>query len=102
MIIKPTGHHLLIELEQVDEKFSQNSKLIMPEKTKDREQAGAQYARILAMGPEAYADRDRPWCQVGDRVIMKRYPGAQFDYDGDRIRQRIVNDDEVIAVVEED
>lgn len=101
MKITPTGHHVLIELEEVEEKFSKQSKLIMPEKTKDREQAGAQYARVLAVGPEAWDNRATVWAEVGDRVITARYPGAQFDFDDDYRRQRVINDDEIIAVISE-
>lgn len=99
MEIKPTGHHVLIELEEIEEKFSKQSKIIMPDKTKDREQAGAQYAVVLAIGPEAWDNKATVWAEVGDRVITPRYPGAQFDFNEDYRRQRIVNDDEIIAVI---
>lgn len=100
MKITPTGHHVLIELEEIEERFSQ-SKIIMAEKTKEREQAGGQYARVLAVGPEAWDNRANAWALVGDRVITARYPGAQFDFDGDYRRLRIINDDEIIAVLGE-
>lgn len=101
MKITPTGHHVLIELEEIEEKFSKQSKIIMPDKTKEREQAGGQYARVLAVGPEVWDNRATVWAEVGDRVITTRYPGAQFDFDGECKRQRIINDDEIIAVLGE-
>ena len=102
MNIEPCGHMVLIELEEINERFSEDSSLVMPEKTKHREQAGAQFSRILAVGPEAWSDRPEPWAKVGDRVVTVRYPGLQFDYDGEDKRKRIVNDDEIVAVVEEE
>lgn len=99
MNIRPTGHHVLIELEKIEAEFKE-TKLIMPDKTKDREQAGAQVARVLEIGPEAWEDRPTPWARVGDQVITVRYPGAQYDHDGEDSRKRIINDDEIIGIIQ--
>lgn len=98
MNVTPTGHHVLIELEQTEKKTPGG--ILIPEKTKDREQAGAQISRVLAVGPNAWAEHVRPWAQVGDRVVTIRYPGAQYDHDGEDKRKRIINDDEIIGIVE--
>ena len=100
MELRPTGHHVLIELDQIQDKF-EGSSLYRPDKNTQREQAGAQYGVVLAIGPEAYADRPNAWAKVGDRVVTRRYPGLQFDYDGEDQRKRIINDDEIVAVIGE-
>ena len=101
MELEPTGHHVLIELEPINRKFEQ-SIIERPDKNIQREQAGAQFSQVLAVGPEAWNDKPAPWAKVGDRVVTIRYPGAQFDYDGEDKRKRIINDDEIIAVIKGD
>jgi hypothetical protein len=40
-----------------------------------------------------------PWCQAGDWVIFGRYAGARFKIEGGEVR--ILNDDEIIARVDD-
>jgi co-chaperonin GroES (HSP10) len=40
---------------------------------------------------------DGPWCEEGDWVIFGRYAGARFNIDGGDMR--LLNDDEILAVV---
>ena len=58
---------------------------------------------VLKMGPECYKDENRfpngPWCKKGDWIIFGRYAGSRFGIDGGEVR--ILNDDEIIAVVKD-
>jgi co-chaperonin GroES (HSP10) len=49
----------------------------------------------------SYADGSKfpngPWCKAGDWIIFGRYAGARIPIDGGEIR--LLNDDEVLAVV---
>jgi co-chaperonin GroES (HSP10) len=59
-------------------------------------------ALVLKMGDDCY-DKDRfpngPWCKKGDWIIFGRYAGSRFGIDGGEVR--ILNDDEIIAVVKD-
>ena len=38
-----------------------------------------------------------PWCKTGDWVIFARYAGSRFKIDGGEVR--IINDDEILATI---
>ena len=56
---------------------------------------------VLKVGPDAYKDEKRfpdgPWCKKNDWIIFGRYAGSRFGIEGGEVR--ILNDDEIIAVV---
>ena len=56
---------------------------------------------VLKVGPDAYRDKERfpngPWCKEKDWIIFGRYAGSRFGIEGGE--ERILNDDEIIAVV---
>ena len=58
---------------------------------------------VLKMGPDAYKDEKRfsngAWCKVNDWIIFGRYAGSRFGIEGGEVR--ILNDDEIIAVVKD-
>ena len=58
---------------------------------------------VLKMGPDAYKDEKRfpngPWCKKNDWIIFGRYAGSRFGIEGGEVR--ILNDDEIIAVVKD-
>ena len=58
---------------------------------------------VLKMGPDCYKDENRfpngPWCKKGDWIIFGRYAGSRFGIEGGEVR--ILNDDEIIAVVKD-
>ena len=60
-------------------------------------------ALVLKMGPACYNDEKRfpdgPWCKKGDWIIFGRYAGSRFGIEGGEVR--ILNDDEIIAVVKD-
>ncbi len=58
---------------------------------------------VLKVGPDAYKDEKRfpngPWCKVNDWIIFGRYAGSRFGIEGGEVR--ILNEDEIIAVVKD-
>jgi co-chaperonin GroES (HSP10) len=58
---------------------------------------------VLKMGAECYLDKERypngPWCKVNDWIIFGRYAGSRFGIEGGEVR--ILNEDEIIAVVKD-
>ena len=56
---------------------------------------------VVKVGPVAYRDKERfpngPWCKEKDWIIFGRYAGSRFGIEGGEVR--ILNDDEIIAVV---
>ena len=56
------------------------------------------------MGPLCFKDPEKfgesgSWCETGDYVITARYSGSRFKIDGAELR--IINDDEILAVVQD-
>ena len=58
---------------------------------------------VLKVGLDAYRDKERfpngPWCKEKDWIIFGRYAGSRFGIEGGEVR--ILNDDEIIAVVKD-
>jgi co-chaperonin GroES (HSP10) len=54
------------------------------------------------MGNLCFRDKDKfplgPWCKEGDWIIFGRYAGSRFKIEGGEVR--ILNDDEVIAKID--
>jgi co-chaperonin GroES (HSP10) len=65
----------------------------------------------MAVGPLAYRDRRKfgdpdnenenwqPWCKEKDWVLFGRYAGSRLKIDGGELR--LLNDDEVLAIVKD-
>lgn len=98
---KPTGYKLLIALLKSEEMTEGG--ILKPAKTLEAEEVGSIVAYILAMGPDAYASKERfpsgPYCRVGDCVMMRSYSGTRFKVQGQEFR--LINDDSVEAVVQD-
>lgn len=86
--------------------------IALTKETVDREQLASVVARVVRMGSQCYNDVDKcgeePWCQLNQWVAIGRYAGARFkvpieEEDGKTsyIECRIINDDEVIATLED-
>ena len=72
------------------------------ENIKDR-QKGDENKGILYTGDLAFKDESKfptgPWCKEGDWIIITKYAGSRIKIDGGELR--IINDDEVLAVVDD-
>tara|TARA_Y100001937_G_scaffold116518_1_gene168568 strand:+ start:446 stop:895 length:450 start_codon:yes stop_codon:yes gene_type:complete len=96
---KPTGWRILVLPFKQAEKTKGG--LILAEDTIERSQVASTCGLVLDMGPHCY-DKERypegPWCKKGDWIIFARYAGSRIKIDGGEIR--LLNDDEILATVE--
>ena len=80
-----------------------NGGILLGGETIDRQQVASQCGNVLAMGDACYVDKERypngPWCKVGDWVVFARYAGSRIEIDGGEVR--LLNEDEVLATVED-
>ena len=96
---QPTGWRLLVLPFKMKEKTKGG--LLLGQETLERQQVGANCGMVLKAGPHCY-DKERypegPWCKKGDWVIFARYAGSRIQIDGGEVR--LLNDDEVLATIE--
>jgi co-chaperonin GroES (HSP10) len=97
----PKGYKLLIAIPQVEEKTKGG--IYIPDQLKASETVASVVGYVVAMGDLAYKDEKKfgkkPWCEVGDYVIIRSYSGTRLRV-GDQ-EFRLINDDTVEAVVED-
>src|SRR5689334_15880829 len=99
-MIKPAGYRVIVKPDSVEEVTE--SGLIVAWENKDREQAGAYYGELSAVGPSAWKayDDGTPWASAGDRVCFSRYAGRYIDDPDDPDTKYILlNDEDILAVI---
>jgi co-chaperonin GroES (HSP10) len=103
---QPTGWRLLI-VPYSQPRQSAGGIHYSAKAVKDEEIAGV-VGRVIALGPLAYQDQHKfngiPWCKEGDYVIFGRYTGSRiklFDETSEGLACRLMNDDEILAVVDD-
>ena len=94
----PTGWHVLVMQYVRPEKVGS---LFMSDQTKQEDKYQGRYGIVLALGPEAYADKQKfgeAWCKPGDWIAWPAIEGAarRFSY-GKDVVLALVNDDSVLA-----
>lgn len=107
--ITPTTYHVVVELEKIEE--TTKSGIIVASEAIKKEQTGAQFARILSVGPIAFRDTDMmKWSvmpQIGDIILISRYTGeriysSRVDISDEKLANiRIINDEDVLAIIKE-
>lgn len=104
--IKPVGYKILVEIPEVDEQLGNG--LVMPSYMRDKIKTQSVTARVLEVGEYAYRDEsrflpDKPWCKVGDMILMSAYAGTRISYQrksGAPSRElRFVNEDAIDGVM---
>ena len=97
----PTGWRLLIL--PYRGKGKTEGGLYLPDKVIEDNQISTQVGFVLKMGPMAYKDPEKfpsgAWCAEKDWVMFARYAGSRFKIDGGEVR--ILNDDEILAKIQE-
>ena len=98
---KPTGWRIIVLPFKMNDRTEGG--VLMTESTLERQQVGSQCGLVLAMGPQCYKDTERypdgPWCKVNDWVVFARYAGSRIQIEGGEIR--LLNDDEILATVQD-
>ena len=96
---KPTGWRMIVLPFKMKEKTKGG--IYLGESTLEKQQVASQCGNVLAVGPDAYGDKERfpdgPWCKVGDWVMFARYAGSRIKIEGGEVR--LLNDDEVLATI---
>ena len=98
---KPTGYRMLV-LPHAGVRKTKGG-ILLADSTLETIQMTTVCAYVLKQGDLCYKDKEKfpngPWCKPGDCVIFGRYAGARFKIEGGEVR--ILNDDEIIAVVDD-
>ena len=98
---EPTGYRMLVAPLQV--KAKTDGGIYLPDERRDKESEASMVMKVISMGSDCYNDTnkfpDGAWCAVGDWILVSSYAGVHIMVNG--IQFRILNDDNVIAVVED-
>lgn len=97
---KPMGYHVLVVMPKVEEHTKGG--ILLPTELKNREDVASIVGQVVAVGSTAYPSTDArfangPWCEEGDWVMISKYSGHRFEFDG--VEMRFINDDAVLATV---
>jgi hypothetical protein len=97
----PVGYYVLVALYKLPEKVGS---LFMPDETREEHKWQGQVGLVLAMGAEAYKDRQKfgsgAWCAVGDWVQFRAESlKAKFDYRDSKVTLAYLDDDKVLGIV---
>ena len=97
----PTGFRMVLYPLKLESKTSGG--LHLTDETVEQSQIATNVCKVLKMGPSCYKDKERfpqgPWCKEGNWVLITRYAGSRIKIDGGELR--IVNDDEILAVIDD-
>ena len=97
----PVGYRITLFPLKLESKTK--SGLYLTDETIQESQVTTNICKVLKMGPECYKDKEKfpsgPWCKEGDWVLITRYAGSRIRIDGGELR--IINDDEILAVVDD-
>jgi len=111
MKLKPAGFSVLIKVEPI-EKYHKGSVIAMLDNEAKREHGGQDVGEVVEFGPLAYlgykgCKSASDWCpglKVGSKVEFNRYDGKTpraAEIDESFRNYRIINDNDIIAVLEE-
>ena len=77
--------------------------IYIPTKVLDDTQIQTEVGYVVKQGSLCYKDEEKfpdgPWCQEKQWVIFARYAGSRFRIEGGECR--ILNDDEILAVIDD-
>ena len=97
----PSGYRITLFPLKLDNKTK--SGIHLTDETVQESQLTTNICKVLKVGPDAYKDKEKfptgPWCKVDDWVLITRYAGSRIKIDGGELR--IINDDEILAVIDD-
>jgi len=98
---EPTGYRIMILPFKIKEKTKGG--IVIADTAREREQVATVVGLVLKLGSDAYTDPAKfphgAWCKEQDWVVFGRYAGARIPIDGGEIR--LLNDDEVLATIDD-
>ena len=101
MSIIPAGHRVLVRPDKIEEKTAGG--IILPSMAKDAKEQTQIFGVIVATGINAWKDYSdgTPWAKVGDRVAFAKYGGFVIQDPTTREEFRLLNDEDVCALITE-
>ena len=97
----PSGYRITLFPLKLESKTK--SGIHLTDETVQESQLTTNICKVLKVGPDAYKDKEKfptgPWCKVDDWVLITRYAGSRIKIDGGELR--IINDDEILAVIDD-
>ena len=97
---EPTGFRIVLFPLLLESKTKAG--LHLTDETITEAQIATNVCRVLKVGPDAYKDKERypngAWGKVTAWVLITKYAGARIRIEGGELR--IVNDDEILAVID--
>ena len=97
---EPSGYRILLLPFTPKEKTKGG--ILFSQEQLDKARIATTCGYVLKMGELAYQDKDKfdkPWCKVGDGVLLARYAGSRLPIEGGEVR--IINDDEVLGTIKD-
>ena len=103
-MITPVGHRVLIDMDQAELETEWGFELVSDKKL---ENAAMISGQIAAIGPQAWKAfgpdfTGEPWAKVGDRVFFAQYAGKSVTDPVTGKEYKIMNDDDITAVIGEE
>ncbi len=105
--VKPLGSRVLVQVRRAKRKTKGG--IILADEARDTEQWNTQVAKVVAIGPLAFKNRNTmqswpegDWVQVGSFVRAPKYGGDRFGVtgeDGEEIIFVLVNDLDLLGIV---
>lgn len=110
---RPLGGRITVQLRRTKKKVG---RIVLVEETREAEKWNAQVAKVIAVGPLAYKNRDTmqpwpegSWAEIGDYVRVPKWGGDRWerkvpgdDPEEDPALFMTLNDHELISVVTDD
>ena len=97
---EPTGFRIVLFPLLLQKKTKAG--LHLTDETVAEAQVSTNVCKVLKVGPDCYKDKERfpngAWCKEEDWVLITKYAGSRIRIDGGELR--IVNDDEILAVID--
>ena len=97
----PSGYRITLFPLKLENKTK--SGIHLTDETIQESQITTNICKVLKVGPDAYKDKEKfptgPWCKVDDWVLITRYAGSRIKIEGGELR--IINDDEILAVIDD-
>lgn len=95
----PLGVAVLVEAYDPEE---ERRRIIIPETAKQGMKTAETRARVVAIGPYAWADEPKPRAKVGDKVLLVNYAGVLVMGPRDKKVYRMVNDRDIYCAFDDE
>lgn len=98
--VKAVGHRIVVRMDVPEYiRRALDSGLALPDETRSRHTAGFDTGTIVDIGPTAWQafDEGKAWAKIGDRVMIVKYSGYNFQEDGELYR--VINDEDIYTIV---